>query len=169
MRGRQSYFYVLRPLSGSVPEQQRSLKTWVGEHGSLTKIHSTPASQRRRFASQRLETHNLPFSMTCRCYTMDRSSGSTAPPESLSLEERLGKFRFDRDVLEETITGKIVPSDLGSPEVQACVIRAIRHHNGYGKELRGYAAFDRALNARAIMSNRIPEIYEKEQEPYCIW
>lgn len=55
-----------------------------------------------------------------------------------------------------------------------CVLRGIRHRHGFAAELLpGSAeqdpAFARALHARAIMSNEIPDISAAEEFPYCIW
>lgn len=88
---------------------------------------------------------------------------------TLSLAQRLQLFKFTRTSLHEAGNGKRVPLQLGSGQAQTSVIRGIRHHDGFGTDLRGYAPFDRALNARAIMSNRIPDINDISQVPYCIW
>ena len=46
----------------------------------------------------------------------------------------------------------------------------IRYNPGFGHELRGVSSeFTRALNARSIMSNSVPEIDAPEDVPYCIW
>lgn len=55
-----------------------------------------------------------------------------------------------------------------------CVLRGIRHHNGFAAELLPRSSeqdpvFARALHARAIMSNEIPDISAAEEFPYCIW
>ncbi|KAL1908590.1 hypothetical protein Sste5344_005676 [Sporothrix stenoceras] len=92
---------------------------------------------------------------------------------------------------EAAIRGEELPTwDLTemSYALQICVLRGTRHHDGYATELHDYvadglpsagrvsvpeAAFHRAQNARAIMSNRIPDIdIETEfnnEYPYCIW
>lgn len=86
-----------------------------------------------------------------------------------TLQERLKLFKYDRATLAAALNGKEVPFELGAPETQVCIIRGIRHHDGFGTGLRGYAPFDRALNARAIMSNTIPDINAEDETPYCIW
>ncbi|KAF3909250.1 hypothetical protein ABW20_dc0105174 [Dactylellina cionopaga] len=54
--------------------------------------------------------------------------------------------------------------------IRACVIRGIRLHAGFGTELYGQSSdFDRAINARKIMSNEIPTIDNEDAMPYCIW
>lgn len=54
------------------------------------------------------------------------------------------------------------------------MLRGIRHHHGFAAELLPGSAeqdpvFARALHARAIMSNEIPDISAAEEFPYCIW
>ena len=42
----------------------------------------------------------------------------------------------------------------------------------FGQELRdipNYTEFTRALNARDMMSNSIPDMKEEHEFPYCIW
>lgn len=54
--------------------------------------------------------------------------------------------------------GLKIPRALGANETQRCVIRGIRYHPGFGVELRGLLLeFTRALNARSIMSNKVPD------------
>lgn len=55
-----------------------------------------------------------------------------------------------------------------------CVLHGIRHHHGFAAELLPGSAeqdpvFARALHARSIMSNDIPDISDAEEFPYCIW
>lgn len=46
----------------------------------------------------------------------------------------------------------------------------MRYCDGFGEELRGVLPiFTRALNARSIMSNRIPDKMLDDEVPYCIW
>ncbi|OLN89003.1 hypothetical protein CCHL11_06056 [Colletotrichum chlorophyti] len=82
--------------------------------------------------------------------------------------------RFSEDDCRAAIRGEKVPDDLDMcPWVtQLCVLRGIRHNHGFATELRnmpGHPEFTRALNARQIMSNIIPEMIEAEEFPYCIW
>ncbi|KAJ5151351.1 uncharacterized protein N7482_010603 [Penicillium canariense] len=69
------------------------------------------------------------------------------------------------------IRGERVPVVMGRIE-RLCVVRGIRHHDGFAQELYGnpeYPEITRALNARAIMSNRIPDMNGPEDFPYCFW
>lgn len=73
------------------------------------------------------------------------------------------------------VRGEQVPSSIvNSPWVtQLCVLRGIRHHPGFAAEVRGVPnppdEFRRALNARAIMSNELPDMIDPSHTPYCIW
>ncbi|KAI5460697.1 hypothetical protein BGZ63DRAFT_464759 [Mariannaea sp. PMI_226] len=72
------------------------------------------------------------------------------------------------------ILGESVPGDLSSELTVRCTIRGIRHYDGFGAELIGHEqlplSIKRALNARAIMSNRLPAGMEaSDQIPYCFW
>lgn len=72
------------------------------------------------------------------------------------------------------IRGERVPPCLRPPgtSTRACLIRGIRFHDGFATELHGIADMPditRALNARAIMSNRIPEMKEEADFPYFFW
>jgi len=58
--------------------------------------------------------------------------------------------------------------------MRACIVRGIRYHpdfaTGAASVLHGsLPLFTRALNTRAIMSNRIPDLTKAEDRPYCIW
>ncbi|KAJ5168366.1 uncharacterized protein N7482_003960 [Penicillium canariense] len=69
------------------------------------------------------------------------------------------------------IRGERVPAVMGAL-ARLCVVRGIRHHEGFAQELYGNLEFPeirRALNARAIMSNRIPEMNGPGDFPYCFW
>jgi hypothetical protein len=49
-------------------------------------------------------------------------------------------------------------------------VRGIRTHDGFAQDLYGQRPeFTRALNARAIMSNRVPNMNSPENFPYCFW
>ncbi|PYI07390.1 hypothetical protein BO78DRAFT_443301 [Aspergillus sclerotiicarbonarius CBS 121057] len=52
-------------------------------------------------------------------------------------------------------------------------MRGIRYHPGFATELQcqydKHGLFTRALNARRIMSNEIPEMSDERDTPYCIW
>jgi hypothetical protein len=70
------------------------------------------------------------------------------------------------------LRGASVPASLNTYATKLCVVRGIRLHPGFATELRGTRPiFTRALNARAIMSNEIPDMDEHipNEFPYCIW
>ncbi|KXX74917.1 hypothetical protein MMYC01_207969 [Madurella mycetomatis] len=73
------------------------------------------------------------------------------------------------------VRGERIPSSIvNSPCVtQLCVLRGIRHHPGIAAEVRGVPnlpdEFRRALNARDIMSNELPDMIDPNYIPYCIW
>lgn len=53
---------------------------------------------------------------------------------------------------------------------QLCVVRGIRYHPGFATELRRLLPkFTRALNTRDIMSDKIPDMSDPDEFPYCIW
>lgn len=57
------------------------------------------------------------------------------------------------------IQGKRVPDDPTNQIARLCVVRGIRTHDGFAQELHGHLPeYTRALNARAIMSNRVPNM-----------
>jgi hypothetical protein len=86
---------------------------------------------------------------------------------------RLGDYKYSAAECRAAIHGKRVPYSLGLSLIRLCIIRGIRYHAGFGEELRGVLpAFTRALNARSIMSDRIPDMSsdaEADDVPYCIW
>lgn len=58
--------------------------------------------------------------------------------------------------------------------MQFCIVRGIRHHLDFAKGeanvLKGLLPmFTKAINARLIMSNQIPDMPTAEDMPYCIW
>jgi hypothetical protein len=71
------------------------------------------------------------------------------------------------------IRGKKLPNDLSLEATRLCIIRGIRYHPGFATELYSlgdqYPELIRALNARSIMSNIIPNMKEAHEFPYCIW
>ncbi|KAJ5577069.1 hypothetical protein N7535_003995 [Penicillium sp. DV-2018c] len=72
----------------------------------------------------------------------------------------------------KAIRGEKIPRALADKHTRQCVIRGIRYHHGFGTELCGLLPeFNRALNARCIMSNEIPDMNPDcpEDFPYCIW
>lgn len=75
----------------------------------------------------------------------------------------------------DALRGKTVPKSLGRRVTRLCVIRGIRYHEQFAEhpdleQMRQYVPeISRALNARAIMSNKIPSMPEVRDRPYCIW
>ncbi|KAK3500466.1 uncharacterized protein B0T23DRAFT_372221 [Neurospora hispaniola] len=66
--------------------------------------------------------------------------------------------------------GQNIPHSLSSKVAQWCLIRGIRHHPGFATELHGkLPSITRALNARAIMSSKLPQVEKEEEFPYCFW
>ncbi|KAF2223870.1 hypothetical protein BDZ85DRAFT_115426 [Elsinoe ampelina] len=82
-----------------------------------------------------------------------------------------GRDRLDRDDCISAMKGFSVPPVLDPEIARLCVIRGIRYHDGYATELMGHRQeFTRALNARSIMSNRVPDMEDPSKEcAYCIW
>ncbi|KAH8764801.1 hypothetical protein F5883DRAFT_715443 [Diaporthe sp. PMI_573] len=86
---------------------------------------------------------------------------------------------YSEEICKAALRGEKLPTNdpsLMSHVTGLCVLRGIRHHYGFAAEipvLPGSAgqdpAFARALHARAIMSNEIPDISAAEEFPYCIW
>ncbi|KXT06319.1 hypothetical protein AC578_9174 [Pseudocercospora eumusae] len=90
--------------------------------------------------------------------------------ELQKLRRRLEIKQFDHGDCVAAIGGKRIPSALGLPLLRLCTIRGIRFNDGFAKELRGVLPiFTRALNARDIMSNRVPIMVSDDEVPYCIW
>ena len=67
------------------------------------------------------------------------------------------------------IRGEQISRALGLTVTRLCTVRGIRYHPGFATELRGLLPdFTRALNARAIMSDEIPDMTEPDEFQYCI-
>ncbi|KAF1985683.1 alpha/beta-hydrolase [Aulographum hederae CBS 113979] len=76
-----------------------------------------------------------------------------------------------RDCLA-AIRGESVPRRLGVLAARRAVVSGIRHHPGFATVLHGTCGeFTRALNARSIMSDIIPDMDmdNPDEVPYCIW
>lgn len=86
-----------------------------------------------------------------------------------------GAAEYTKDDCVAAMRGERVLSEEADqmPDVMRFgVLRGIRHHHGFATELRTMSCrpeYIRALNARAIMSNEIPDIDKPEHIPYCIW
>ncbi|THX79853.1 hypothetical protein D6D05_04783 [Aureobasidium pullulans] len=91
-------------------------------------------------------------------------------PTTQSTMDRLLVQKYDKEDCLAAIHGQRVPMALGLPLVRLCVVRGIRYHPGFAEELYGLdPLFTRALNARRIMSNVVPDIQNPNELPYCIW
>ena len=87
-----------------------------------------------------------------------------------SLKDRLQLNKYSRSACLAALRGETVPHALSPPIHRFCTIRGIRYNPGFGDELRGLLPiFTRALNARSIMSNVVPDIESPDEVPYCIW
>ncbi|TQV90601.1 hypothetical protein IF1G_10753 [Cordyceps javanica] len=94
-----------------------------------------------------------------------------------TLHERLHDLAFSTSQARDAIRGLAVPDALGRRVMRLCIIRGIRHHEDFARApqtqaLRPWPEFARALNARAIMSNSIPDMALDpvvDDVPYCIW
>ncbi|KAL6860700.1 hypothetical protein ACO1O0_004734 [Amphichorda felina] len=96
-----------------------------------------------------------------------------------TLAQYLGSEEYHREDVLRALRGEKLPGHLGYPLIKLCIIRGILHSasfaEGEAAPLRGlpeHPEFTRALNARAIMSNRIPDMdptERPEELPYCIW
>jgi len=68
------------------------------------------------------------------------------PMEDLPWETKLRVTRYNKDDCNAAIHGQKIPGALGLRVHRHCVIRGIRHHDGFAHELRGIAPeFTRAL------------------------
>ncbi|OIW29065.1 hypothetical protein CONLIGDRAFT_406904 [Coniochaeta ligniaria NRRL 30616] len=111
--------------------------------------------------------------------------GYTAEYYAASLER--GRIRQSKRAEESlrqhlaAIRGEEVPSSIDERDLRTlrCLVRGIRCHDDFAIKVArqdGAASFPaiikRAINARAIMSNRVPPDMGKEEEeevPYCFW
>lgn len=92
--------------------------------------------------------------------------------EPASLMERLNIKEYSANDCLASIRGERLPHALGLSLTRLCVIRGIRYHYGFAQDLyRQRDEFTRALHARDIMSNMIPDmdLNRPEEFPYCIW
>ncbi|KAM3536791.1 hypothetical protein ARSEF1564_010287 [Beauveria bassiana] len=92
-----------------------------------------------------------------------------------ALRERLRDMSFSASDAHHALRGVSVPVALGRRATRLCAIRGIRHHPAFARSpeaqaLRAWPEFARALNARAIMSDCIPDMTgDGDDVPYCIW
>jgi hypothetical protein len=82
---------------------------------------------------------------------------------------------YSASICQAALRGVKLPTtdiDAMAQVTRLCVLGGIRHHNGFGTELRSavrYPEFIRTINARAIMSNEIPHMTTPDEIPYCVW
>ncbi|KAM7184572.1 hypothetical protein V8F33_012908 [Rhypophila sp. PSN 637] len=88
---------------------------------------------------------------------------------TFSFSTQAGKF-YSKDMCQKALRAEDIPTAAAdgnisslSHAVNLCILRGIRHHHGFGAELLRHAGSEftsirRALNARAIMSNVIPDM-----------
>lgn len=95
--------------------------------------------------------------------------------DNTNMKDRLRSLTFDMREARDALRGKAIPKSLGRRVTRLCVIRGIRYHEQFAEhpdleEMRKYVPeISRAINARAIMSNKIPSMTEARDKPYCIW
>jgi hypothetical protein len=97
----------------------------------------------------------------------------------MDYEKALKTKKYREEDFRSAIRGEKVPQFLGFQVTRNCVVRGIRYHPGFALDLQGSCGqFTRALNARAIMSNKIPDMVvvnaakshpDSAEFPYCIW
>lgn len=103
-------------------------------------------------------------------------SPSGPEPESKSdpIADSLLVRTYSIEVAVEALRGQALPQGLGREIMGRCVISGIRHHEhfafGPASALRGtWPPFTRALNARSLMSNVVPDMGSPDEVPYCFW
>lgn len=75
-----------------------------------------------------------------------------------SYDNNLSDDEYDDEDCLVVIGGQRIPQALSEDITRLCVIRGIRHHLGFAKELHGLLQeFTRALNARDIMNNKVTQ------------
>lgn len=96
-----------------------------------------------------------------------------------TLSQRLDSQQYDRQDILKALRGEKLPEHLGYPLIKLCTISGILHSPTFAdgeaaplRHLPEHPEFTRALNARAIMCNHIPDMdltAHPEELPYCIW
>ncbi|KAJ5657533.1 uncharacterized protein N7484_001182 [Penicillium longicatenatum] len=93
--------------------------------------------------------------------------------DDFALKKAFKRRTYTAGQCTQAIRGLGIPQSLGSPASRACVARGIRYHPGFALELQCKhdqdRFFTRAINARRIMSNEIPNLQNAREIPYCIW
>lgn len=91
---------------------------------------------------------------------------------AIQLSDRLQYSEYDAAECTAAIRGAKIPLNLGLKVARLCTIRGIRYHPNFATELYSlseHLEFTRALNARCIMSDDVPDMQNSENFPYCIW
>lgn len=86
------------------------------------------------------------------------------------------RAKYSKDDFVAALRGARMPPDVATlpRDLQLCVLRGVRHHPAFAAEIRKQLTslpleFTRVANARAIMSNEIPDMEAPDHQPYCIW
>src|SRR3569833_334690 len=112
--------------------------------------------------------------------TRGSDSGESSEEEHDILMEPLRAPLSETDLqCLAALRGEKVPSNdvLRPPLVRMSIVHGIRHHQKFAESpdvlalcsMEQYPEFARALHARLIMSNIIPDISLPDHTPYCIW
>ncbi|KAH9885374.1 hypothetical protein F4778DRAFT_799173 [Xylariomycetidae sp. FL2044] len=96
-----------------------------------------------------------------------------------TLAQRFNSHQYDRQDVLHALRGENLSEHLGYPLIKLCITSGILHRPSFAegeaavlRRLPGHPVFTRAINARAIMSNRVPDMdpaAHPEELPYCIW
>lgn len=83
-----------------------------------------------------------------------------------SYKNNLSDDEYDDEDCLVVTGGQCIPQALSEDITRLCVIRGIRHHLGFAKELHGLLReCTCALNARNIMNNKVPKMKNKRGFP----
>lgn len=96
--------------------------------------------------------------------------------EFLERFESTTSEHYDRKDALKALRGEALPKHRDCPLMMLCIIRGILHSPSFAEGeaavlygLPQYPEYTRALNARAIMSGRVPDMNRPAEMPYCIW
>ncbi|KAJ5677162.1 uncharacterized protein N7477_002795 [Penicillium maclennaniae] len=91
--------------------------------------------------------------------------------DDFALKKAFKKRTYITEQCTQAIRGLRIPQSLGSSASRACVARGLRYHPGFALELQCQydrdRFFTRAINARRIMSNEIPD-FQNAREKFPI-
>ncbi len=86
------------------------------------------------------------------------------------MSERLSIQEYNAYDCRAAIRGERVPIALGLKLIRLCIIRGIRYHTGFAADLhRALPQFIRALNARMILSDVIPDLDDAPKEEFLYY